>query len=101
MSPSPSRHSNVCALQVCSIFQTGLANLRHADRSWARRTPEGGPVEAREFSFCTCSCTTWTGSETPLNAMDRKRQTVPSSRKAGRLLAPVPAPTGEGEIKSA
>jgi hypothetical protein len=100
MSPSQSRHSNMCALQVCSIFQTGLADPRHADTAWAHRTPEGGRVEAREFSSCTCSCNR-TGSHISLKAMHKNKGTARSSRKAGRLLAPVSGPTGQGEIKTA
>lgn len=100
MSPSQSRHSNVCALQVCSIFQTGLADPRHADTAWAHRTPEGGLVEAREFSSCTCF-RTGTGSEISSKTMHQKRQTARSSRKAGRLPAPVSRRAGEVEIRTA
>jgi hypothetical protein len=91
MSPSQFRHSNVCVLQVCSIFQTGLADLRHADTSWAHQTPEGGLIEAREFSSCA-----FTGAEISLKAMEKKRQTARSSRQAGRLIAPAFGWTGEG-----
>jgi len=95
MSPSQSRHPNVCALQVCSIFQTGLADLRHADSVWAHRTPEGGLIEAREFSSCA-----FAGAEISLKAMEKKRQTARSSRQAGRLPAPASGCAGEVEIKA-
>ena len=127
MSPSQSRHSNVCALQVCSVFQRGLAALRHADTSWTHRTPEGGLVEAREFSSCvfagaeislsirpwksvapshpfrdkTCEMDGARCAEISSRAMDRKRHTARSSREAGRLFAPVSGRAGDVEIKTA